>query len=382
MYKDISITWTGDITSIAGSAQHARQLLKPLIEGGAHIKLEPRKPGVPEIKLSEWWIDNIQRLIESPPGMVCINHGHPMQMRKNEVGGPTVLFTHWDTYNLPGEWVNRINEYDQVWTPTRSLASNLKIITKKTSYILPYYLEDKDFDYTTPAEIDGIDKSTFVFGATGHWNNRRNMTDVITAYIGAFSDKDNVALLIKTISNDSYNPNSRIDLINVINTIKGGFNKKDIPKIIVIQDPVDDKAMDEIINRFNCFVSASRGDSKNISMLKAMAKGKPCIFPLVHANADIINSMNIDKFKNYIYPISHSAIPVMQMGTYYTAYDFWANINVEELMVSMKKVFFDTLDPSYGISKHLIAAVKKSYTSYALPDLIKNVQPSAIKSLI
>lgn len=382
MYKDISITWTGDITSIAGSAQHARQLLEPLINGGAHIKLEPRKPGVPEIQLTPWWIDTIQRLSQAPPGMVCINHGHPKQMRKNEVGGPTILFTHWDTYNLPREWMETINDYDQVWTPTNTMSANIASITKKDSPILPYCLQDSDFTYDHAAEIDGVDKNTFVFGTTGHWNNRRNITDLITAYIGTFSSSENVALVIKTIANDSFNPNSRVELIKVINAIKSGFNKRDIPKIIIIQDPLDEKAMNEVINRFNCFVTTSRGDSKNITMLKCMAKGKPCIFPILHANSDIVATMNTDKFNNYLYPVTHSAIPVMQMGQYYSAYDFWANINIEQVMVSMKKVFFDSKDPSFGKSKHLIAAVKKSYTKYVLPDLIRNVQPTAIQSLI
>ena len=145
MYKDISITWTGDITSISGSAQHARKMLKPLIEGGAHVKLEPRKPNVPEIRLSQWWVDTIQRLTQAPPGMVCINHGHPMQMRKNEIGGPTVLFTHWDTYNMPVEWTKHVTQYDEVWTPTYTMTSNADAVTGGKASTLPYFLTEDDF---------------------------------------------------------------------------------------------------------------------------------------------------------------------------------------------------------------------------------------------
>ena len=382
MYKNISITWTGDITSISGSAQHARRMLEPLIEGGAHVKLEPRNPSAPEVKLSSWWISSIEKLTQSAPGMVCINHGHPGQMRKNEIGGPTVLFTHWDTYKIPIQWEKPMAEYDEIWTPTRSMSASIQEVTGTPAKVLPFPLQDQDFSCSPVAEIDGIPPETFVFGAVGTWNNRRNFTDVITSYIGTFSSRENVALVIKTLAVNAFDPNSRASLLRVVATIKKGFNKQDIPKIVIIQDPLEDSAMDSVINRFNCFISASRCDNKNIAMMKTMAKGKPVIVPMLHANIDIINSMNIEKFKDYIYPIAHSAMPVMQMGNYYTANDFWANINLEQLMISMKKVYFNASDPGFGYSKHLIAAIRKNNSAYLLPDLIKDIQPSAIKSLV
>lgn len=382
MYKNLSITWTGDITSISGSAQHARQLLKPLIEGGAHVKLEPRKPSAPEVKLSDWWISTIERLTQSPPGMVCINHGHPSQIRKNEVGGPTVLFTHWDTYKIPVQWIKPMKEYDEIWTPTPSMSAGVKEALGSTSKVLPYYLSDNDYDCSNVAEVDGISPDTFVFGAVGSWNNRRNFTDIITSYIGTFSSNEKVALVIKTLANNAYDPNSRASLLKVVSAIKNGFNKPDIPKIVIIQDPLEDSAMDSVINRFNCFVSASRSDNKNIAMMKCMAKGKPVVFPMLHANADIFNSMNVDKFKDYIFPIAHSAMPVMQMGNYYTANDFWANVNLEQLMVSMKRIYFSSSEPGYGFNKYLVSAIKKNYSEYSLPKLIEDLQPSAVQPLV
>jgi glycosyltransferase involved in cell wall biosynthesis len=385
-YESLSFTWHGDITSISSTAQHAREMLKPLIEGGANVCLQPIKTGRAQLQLNTWWNEALKKHTQSPPGLVHINATAPHSGIANPTGGPTILYTHWETQEQPPvTWFNDLcsNKYTEVWTTTDSLAKQLSFLGKDAR-VLPYILPKEFNDFNKVAKIHDVNDKTFVFGYTGMWNNRKNISDLIIAYLGQFSKADKVALVIKTNGGNPYDPNERTKIDNLVRDIKRQFNKHDQPPIVLLHDIFSETAMDSIIRRFDCFVSPSRGDARNITMIKSICNGTPCIYLDTLASKDIAVKVNnyLGYDSKHLYPINGFLEPVMQMGNYYPASSRWMRPNVGMMMDTMSKVHLKSiLESNSKDLKELKKAGQKVFSINALPKLIEASQPFAVQRM-
>jgi len=373
-YSDISLTWFGDITSISSSAQYARALLEPLIKGGAMVKLEPANFGIPQADLQPWWHTAIQTRMNAMPGMVKINHCAPNQATPNILGGPQILLTHWDTYQVPQAWVNTINSNFK-----RLLTSNETCLVESDGMFnihtgcIPYPLEpDTGTDVT---EIADIDEDTVVFGYTGAWDNRSNISDLIIAFCAEFSKQDNVALVIKTNAKYSEDPNQKLQIINLVREIKKQVNNPLQPPIVVVQDLLTQNAMDALIRRFNVYVSTARGSSLNITMSKCLAMGKPCIVPAngVHADYDLFSSSLVRYYNTFLEPVT-------QLSAEANHKDFWGRPDMRGFMDELREVYANLTmhnmeDKFKEDQKNFLTAYSPDKVADKLADQIRKSMP-------
>jgi len=390
-YSDISLSWYGDVTSIAGNAQHARALLKPLIEGGAYVQLIPIKTSMPAIDLGKWWEAKLQECSRNSPGMVMVNHTRPGIIKKNNIGGPTILFTHWETFAVPTMWRREINSdaYEEVWLPNKSIyeaAVSMKSIDKQV-YIVNYPINLKEYDTnvgkTSIMGIDTEDKNTaFIFGSTGVWNNRRNLSDLIIAFCSEFSEIDSVALVLKTNSNNYNDPNERIKITNLVKDIKKQLNRPKMPPVVVLQDVFNQDTMNSILARFDAYISTSRGENKSIAMMRCMAMGKACVYMPIHTNRDLNRCEG-----GRMYPYKFCSEPVTQMGQYYSALDYWARPDLGDLARKMRAVYTDASTEFNSTSidnmrEFLAANYNVDHIVDDLADHIRDISPTLVKEIV
>ena len=339
-YSDISLTWSSDLTSYSGWAQHARGILKPLLLGGAQIRLELQRPSRPEARLDKFWEEKFKILTKCSPGHVKIFHGSINNIGNNETGGPIVVSTHWETKDVPNGWLPTLRRKDisSIIVPDDTLRDSLINHVEKPVYSVPFAIDSNELKGIHPINLNGLETNTIVFGVIGQWNNRRNMSDVVVAFLRAFSDKDNVALVIKTFGNDPVNIEDRKKLIDLIRQIKKDCKKPNLPKIVMLQEICSYKTMTSLLSRINIYVSASRGESKDISMLRCAAMGKQCILSDNTAHKPIINYNN-----PAIYPVSGSEEPVMLSNGPYDILDSWFRSDSIMLSEQMHKAYIDLL---------------------------------------
>jgi len=367
-YSDVSLSWFGDVTSISSNAHHARSIIRPLVEGGANVKLMPFRTGRQEVELDPWWKEHIKGLTEASPGLVMINHGQPGQYRPNDMGGPVVLFTHWETFEVPKAWVKVINSdrYSEVWVPNRTCTSSCKDISHNVVHI-PYPIDLGKINSTkaTP-EIVGVNDNAFIFGAVGIYNNRKNMQDLIVAYLAEFMEIDNVALVIRTNHENHGDSNARRTLLDTIKRIKKGINKPGMPSVVLLQDTFSEDAMLSISRRFDAFVSTSRGEGRSISMMTAMAMGKPCVYLPTLANQDL--TLPACRLQ---YPVDYVTEPVVSMGNYYSALDSWARPDLGSVTECMRKAYTDHVTKSMGKeAKSMKKFLEENYNKEDIVDLV------------
>ena len=384
-YSNLSFTWNGDLTSVSGTAQQARNMLRPLIEGGAHVRLEHMPINRAQEPMNEWWNNTLNTCRQVSPGLIRINSVHPSQGKPNPTGGPTVLFTHWETNEPPKQWREKMfsDTYDEIWVPNSLLAKQLDGCNKKVR-VLPYSLDENFLNGKTIADVHSVSEQSFVFGTTGTWDNRKNLSDTIIAYFGEFSSIDKVVLVIKTNGQNAIDVNERKKISNMVQAIKKSINRSDHPPIILVQDVFRQEAMDSLIRKFSCFVSSSRGDARNITMVKAMARGIPCIFTDCLASKDIVDRYAKETHTNprFLQGVNYFIEPVMQMGNYYTGIDRWTKPSCDQLMFAMRNVYTDHFtDP--GVQDRAIMAKesRKIFSKSVLPNLLEEAQPFAVQRL-
>ena len=341
-YNDLSLTWFGDVKSISGTAQHSRELLKRLLSGGARIRVEHMPTQMTDESLDSWWKDTFKRCEQEPPGMVRINACPPQAGKQNVAGGPNVLFAYWETQAVPHTWIERINKYNMLIVPTPSLASpgataGVSIPVKVSRYPLDI---EKYSKFSARPKISDVDDSDFVIGFTGGWNNQTNVSDAIIAYLSMFDTTDRVKMVVKTYGKVPHDPGYKGKILKMVKEIKNAVDKPNTPPVVVVADALPQVSVDALIGRFDLLVSASRGEARNISMLKALAMGKTCITPGVLANADIHQLVSATGLS---YSIPFSLEPVIQMQGMYSALDRWGRPDLCMTMDYMRKVHLDKL---------------------------------------
>lgn len=279
-YSHLSLTWFGDITSCSGAAYYARSILEPLIRGGASIKLEPANFGAPQLELSPWWTDTLNRLVQSQPGYIKINHCSPEQVTANVLGGPNVLLsTNSVTYMFPTNWNGLVNRnHSEVIFPI-TLPDYLTPGVSIPKHVLPIPVQEVQNSELSKLTINSIPPNTFVFGYFGPWNQVSNIQDLITAYVSEFSTNDDTTLVIKTAGSAGADANQKAHIIELVKRIKGTVGKPDHPPVTVIQDVLSDSTVSALINRFDAYVSTDRGSHFNVTLARCLALGKPCIAP-------------------------------------------------------------------------------------------------------
>lgn len=337
-YKDISITWAGDISSTSGFAQYGRSILKPLVQGGASVQLEMLPAARPEQKLDPWWEEHFQVLKKNVPGILRINHGSPFNKKKNITGGPTVCLTHWETTKVPVDWIKYLNQFDEVWTTSPVLLDeqSTNAITVPARFVRQGIDVDEINRNKEILSIEGVNKQAFVFGTVGQWNQRRNMSDILLAYLTEFSDKENVSFVVKTFGQQYYNPNERRNITGLVRELKRTLNRPGMPKIVLIHDMMDYRSFASLVRRFSVMCSSCRGESKNISTLIAAAMGKQCVYIDSTANMDLTQNLG-----DLMYPVKYALEPVTSMGSVYSGNDTWARPDVIHLREQMRHAYLD-----------------------------------------
>ena len=124
-YKDISLDWSSEVLARVGYGIQTRRILKPLIEGGATVKLLPNEDYIPEEQRIKdpFWINAIEKSKEMEETGLRVSFSLPNLYKKHNEG-INVGYTMWETTRYPREWLPIINQNDRFWVGSESLVSS------------------------------------------------------------------------------------------------------------------------------------------------------------------------------------------------------------------------------------------------------------------
>ncbi len=206
---------------------------------------------------------------------------------------------------------------------------------------------DKYFKDYLPL-VDGIKKTVgnrFVFLSVGDWSYRKNLANLVRAYLTEFSHKDDVALVLKTYvsgknSDDSINYiNSQIQGIKE-RIRKSGTNR--FPPIYILCDRMSDDEISGLHQLADCYVSIELGSGWCIPAFEAMGFGKPVIANEWGGHTDFttLSSINthIPVDMEPCYGMEQTNAPYYEL---YSCHQKWGRPNFSKLLTAMRNHYND-----------------------------------------
>ncbi len=207
----------------------------------------------------------------------------------------------------------------EIWTPGRFAAQALQSASDRDVFKMSLPLGTLHSSLVAPREFEGTVFLTSVDYAAGFL--RQNPLDVITAYRRAFTEGENVRLVIETAHASRY-PLEHAALVEAV----GG--RADI-EVVDNAEGATGRLVYDWKPEVSCFVSLHRSDGTGLGLSRAMSWG---IAPIVSAHS--CGAELLGERDSYQVPVTIERVP--ESESYYSASEYWAQPDVDQAARAMR----------------------------------------------
>lgn len=321
------IEWSGEILAKQGYGVLARQFLSPILD---KIKVSPEEDYVkPENKIEDSRF--IKAIIQSKikPATTTRIHFKLPNLYKVDPEVINIGSCLWDTNMFHPEWVKHMNKMDGLLFPT----SGMMTAALKSGVNIPCGFFNHYLDLSMcSGEGDKLSLSgtenKVVFLLDGSWSITNDIERLIAAFSIAFSNIQNVVLVLKLSTEQDVNK-KKIILAGVQEFINKLIEPRNRPNIIVFTDELSPEKSLELYRGAHYYCNISRASTIDVNLATARACGLPVI------GTEIPNREDLIDFK-----VSHHREPIMGIrAPFYNSYQMWSVANTEELMNKMLEAY-------------------------------------------
>ena len=356
-FKDIHIEWRSEISAIAGKySELARNLLKPLVKGGAQIKITPDESYLPPHVKNE--DEEVRRMVidsqQVPESNIKINQCIPSRFAP-EKGKINIGYITWETTKLPKDWSPHINNTcDHLITSAESIkeVAEESGVTVPISVVRPCIDADSWSPEGEKIEINGIDPDDVKFLYTANFIPRKNLEDLVLGFCVAFHNVDDAVLIIKTYGSQN-SPSQQKSIRQGIASMKSkikGF--KHTPKIIVLDQLLSEEQIKKITRFSDVYVTSSKGEGANLPLLQSMSMEKLVIANNFLSHKDYLNESNSILYNHSLRPCWDTVNPL------YTSDQMWCIPDMESFIQKLQLAYSSIKS---GTHKHIMENAKKNH---------------------
>ncbi|CAE6686846.1 Glycosyl transferase family 1 [Candidatus Nitrotoga fabula] len=205
-----------------------------------------------------------------------------------EPGRRNIGFTAWETNRLPPHWPSLLNLAERVLVPSnmnREVCEHCGVVVPVRTVphmqreISPLMLDKRRQQIRTEL---GIGPHTTVFYSINTWEPRKAVYDLLSAFASAFTDTDDVLLLIKTSPQGigappSFTVEPVADLLAKWHQRSTRGRKTCLPPIRVIGDNLSGEKIEHLHRAGDVFVSLTHGEGWGMGGCEALAHGRPVL---------------------------------------------------------------------------------------------------------
>lgn len=320
-----------------GYGLQARRILKPLIEGGADVKIIPDEDYLPEhMRLKDpYWTKLIEDSKNKPDTDIRICYCIPPRAKPQEKG-VNILYAMWETDEYPRQWAKIINSgFNIFFAGCNSLIAS----AKKAEITVPIIAVNATLDCKewnpvgNKMTINEIPNDHIKFLFIGNFIPRKNFEDLLLGFNVAFENVKDVSLIIKTWSNanDGNGKKHLIESFRHLNSKATGLHSK--PKVILLSDILNEDQIINLIRGSDCYVSVSKGEGFDLPMIQSMALEKLILTTRFLAHGDYLNDSNSIDIKYTLAPCTDAAAPN------YDSYQNWAKPDMQDYISKLKQAY-------------------------------------------
>ena len=202
--------------------------------------------------------------------------------------GRYIAYATYEADRLPARWVTILNRYDAVLVPSRHSRQVFRAsgVTVPVT-VVPHIARPQPAAPSTA--LIQVPPTAFVFYFIGTWTARKAVPDTVRAFLGAFTARDGVALVLKTTAEDRVaieRARRGLDPQPGRHAGQAWFSLARLlaghagpPLIRLIAGDVPAPLIGQLHTRGDCFVSLSRGEGWGLGAFEAGAAGHPVVLP-------------------------------------------------------------------------------------------------------
>lgn len=278
--KIFKVGWWGSFTDAGGYANMNRQIISRL--HNYHIIPYIRMyPTVPQVEPPIADLLNLFADLSPKKGSHPFVYAYtPMSHEWHN--GKRIFFTMFETATLHPVFVDHCNKCsDEIWVPS---TANKEVFVssgiKKIIRVIPLGIDEliyfsniennKIFDGFISLFGKPVEKglSSFKFVTVIQWNFRKGYDALLQSFVNAFTDKDDVCLVITT----QYSKET------VMNDLSQFLPRQsNLPQIVLYNRIIPTTDMPAYYKQFDCYVHLSRGEGFSLTQIEAGACGLPII---------------------------------------------------------------------------------------------------------
>lgn len=372
-YSDIKIDWQSEVTAKMGYGLQTRRMLKPLIEGGADIKLIPDEDYLPPfMKIDDpFWNSQIEKSKTKPDSGIRVCYCLPNRY-KLDPKGINIGYTMWETDQYPRLWADHINRTcSYFFAGCNSLVKS----AEKAGISIPIIPVNATLDVNSwspngsSLDISEIPPGSVKFLFIGNFIPRKNLEQLLLAFACAFDGYQDVALIIKTwsSSNDANGKKHIGESIRHLYNKASGLHSK--PKVSVITDILDENQIISLIRGCDVYTSVSKGEGFDLPMMQAMAMEKLIVTTRFLAHSDYLDDTNSIDVKYSLTPCVDAMAPL------YDSYQMWSAPDMEHYISALRRAYISIKDGSS-------AQIKKNARQTIIDKYSNDVNTEALASIL
>lgn len=275
--------------------------------------------------------------------------------------------TMFETDRIPQDWVQKINQLDEVWVPSKF---NKETFTKSgvkenKIVIIPGGIDTSVFDPDLYEPMELPNKAAFNFLSMFEWTNRKGWDILLRGYFEAFSSKDDVRLYLRTYLLSHYDGDTKTELMKKINTLiqRYGYKKETLPRFELLTNQLPFNEMLRLYKSVDAFVLPTRGEGWGRPYMEAMIFGLPVIGTNWSANTEFMNHDN-----SYLIDV-HNLVEIKENEiTSYLGHK-WAEPSKNHLMKLMRFVF-ENPEQAKAKGKFAQKEIREKYSLGAIAKII------------
>lgn len=345
MYNYKNILYIGPYREFSGAGNAARNYIQAFHEAGHDVCIAPifyTGETYPENEISSDILPLENNHLKKYD--IVIQHCHPFDYVYSNKFDTNIGIYQFSCNSIRPSVISRLMMMDKVVLNSRHNQKIIESLSGSINTAVVPELVDTNLKNKPYIEYSWLKKqpNPVVFYTIGDFIERKNIQDIIRAFIYTFRDNDNVELIVKTKPHYSH---KQQDLINkeleyyiekIYASLRMDKKSHKQPKIMVGQ--FDYNYLLALHKNCNIYIDASMAENFGYSCLEAA----------LFDNYLIVNE------NSSTYEISESAFvtssrPVSVLDSYTanfvdnTVQDFWYHINFEELCHNMRKAYFKAI---------------------------------------
>ncbi|WP_166442896.1 glycosyltransferase family 4 protein [Phragmitibacter flavus] len=272
----------------------------------------------------------------------------------------------WELNAIPLSTIRASQNVDEVWVVTpfiRDAFARELTIPVRT---FPHPIDPAILDSINPIKAPAVDgRFVFLFSfAYDSYGPRKNPEAICRAFASAFPEptEDGPVLIIKSSkSNETW----------VMNHTRMVTEWSHRPDIYFIDGVMTDQARLELVKRCDCYVSLHRSEGLGLTIMEAMALGKPCIATGFSGNLSFMNDENSALVpwvptRDGLHAPPYNELPEAE----------WAEPDITAAAAAMHRIF---RDPAYAqaIGRQAASDIRSIYSLQAVGEKLRSLIDSS-----